>query len=132
MIDGSFSERSKRGQTAKVYYLENAEARLEWARSVGPDCMLCGNQPATETHEIERRSHAPRGWAKACNYLRVCQKCHSGPLATMPHDMQLAYKLWRDPNHFDLNEWNLMANRRVELGAIVQKLLVLWVENKIV
>ena len=61
-------------------------------------------------HEIERRSAAPNNWWHPCNALLLCNRCHSGVFAAMPHAAQLAVKLVADPDDFDLNEWLLIKD----------------------
>lgn len=104
-------------------------------------CMCCGvcpNWPPLAVHEIERRGQAPNRWGHPCNYLLVCQKCHSGPFATMPHAKQLAYKLIADPSCYDLRRWlrirddALLAPNRVtqnEVEAWAQIILASRVES---
>ena len=67
--------------------------------------MCCLINLATDVHEIERRSHAPWRWADVCNYLFVCEECHSEELATMPHARQLAIKQMEDPENYNLQDW---------------------------
>ena len=101
----------RRGKQAD-YYAEHAEARREWAQGRPPLCMVCQGKPdwrGLAVHEIERRSHSRRSFTTA-NYLLVCSPCHEGPVATMPHAMQLAYKLLRDPAHYDLPAWLALAD----------------------
>lgn len=83
--------------------------RKGWANSFNR-CWMCGARSHSglplETHEMERRSHGPQmRWAHRCNYFRACHRCHDGPLATMPHHKQLAYKLLADPKNYDLDSW---------------------------
>lgn len=58
------------------------------------ECFLCRmNQWDLQLHHIERRGqvHCEReDWPE--NWMLVCGSCHRGPLATMPHAKQLAYK----------------------------------------
>ena len=72
-------------------------------------CWVCGGKDyqgwPLETHEIERRSHAPKTCMHECNYFRACKKCHMDDLAAMPHAQQLAYKKEYDPERFDLEQW---------------------------
>jgi hypothetical protein len=83
-----------------------------------------GSANRAEVHEIERKSHAPKRWAHRCNYLLLCHQCHSGPFAAMPHAKQLAVKLVRDPNHFELVTWlrlrdpELRAPERVTIADV--------------
>lgn len=96
----------RKGKQA-AYYAEHAEARRAWAQSRPQVCMVCGEKPdfrGLAVHEIERRSHAKASYNPA-NYLLVCAPCHEGPIATMPHARQLAYKWLRDPEQFDLTVW---------------------------
>ena len=95
-----------------------------------PQCMICGWQESSapdiwlETHEIERRSHAPGRWAHRCNYLLLCNRCHHERIPLMGHAEQLAYKLRCDPEHFDLDAWlrlrdpELRAPQRVRMEDI--------------
>lgn len=83
--------------------------RTEWAKS-RRKCWVCGAKSHAgfplETHEIERRSHAPNHhWAHTCNYFRACKKCHMDDLAAMPHAEQLAYKKLYDPLYYDRETW---------------------------
>lgn len=88
-------------------------------------CMGCARkrQPM-EIHEMERRSHSGKRWAHRCNYLLICRDCHSGAFATMTHAKQLAFKLFWDPEHFDLQAWlrlrdrDLVAPERVTLAEV--------------
>lgn len=104
------------------------EDRLDWRLSQVQRCMYCGQEPSflpLAVHEIERRSHAPDRWGVRCNYLLVCDKCHSGPFATMPHAKQLAVKWICDTEHFDLDAWlrlrdpRLQAPKRVTMAEII-------------
>lgn len=67
--------------------------------------MCCLERRAESVHEIERRSHAPWRWADVCNYLFVCEECHQGELATMPHARQLAIKQMEDEENYNLKDW---------------------------
>jgi 5-methylcytosine-specific restriction endonuclease McrA len=113
---------------ATAYQRSIAEARKAWANSQWQECMACGatpQWPPLAVHEIERRSHAPATWAAECNFLLLCEPCHSGPFATMPHARQLAYKYLRDQDHFDLDAWlrlndpALKAPNRVTMEEIL-------------
>ena len=93
---------------SKEYYLSIKDDRDVWG-SQFPECMNCG-QKATwlplETHEIERRSHAPRSWGHRCNYLRLCSVngCHN-EVDQRSHAEQLNLKREKDPDHYDLQAW---------------------------
>lgn len=60
-------------------------------------CFVCGTKrcwPRLAVHHIERRPHCyrpHRDWIE--NLFLACTNCHDGPLATMPHAKQLAYKV---------------------------------------
>lgn len=108
-----------------------AKGRDRWRRmQMEQDgyCMLCSSQPATEVHEIERRSHAPRTWAHTCNYLHLCHDCHHGRIPKMDHAEQLAVKLICDPRNFALVQWlklrdpDLKAPERVTMEDIANHL----------
>ena len=93
---------------AQRYSVQAEQDRSTWKREQLSRCMFCGlspHWPELQVHEIERRSQAPRTWAQRCNFLLLCQSCHAGPFATMPHAKQLALKYLRDPLHYDLQEW---------------------------
>lgn len=119
------------------YYESIRREREDWRASKNERCMVCGwpenggewgQWKWLETHEMERRSRAPGRWAHPCNYLLVCNICHNGPLAAMPHKTQLAYKLGEDPKDFDLEAWlrirdpDLRAPRRVTMEEIREEL----------
>ena len=110
--------------------------RNAWHLSVPQMCMICGVADSTtmhglQVHEIERRSQAPGRWGHRCNYLIVCQECHTtlgGKFWT--HARQLAVKLIRDVRHFDLLAWlrlrdqELKAPDRVTMLEIVSHLVL--------
>ena len=116
---------------AAEYYRSVKDDRQAWRDSTPAICMHCCNPEdwnGLQTHEIERRSQAQRTWGHRCNYLLLCERCHAGPFAAMPHSQQLAIKLIRDPNYFDLKEWlrlkdpELKAPERVTLSEVVAHL----------
>jgi hypothetical protein len=96
---------------ARAYYIENRVARIEWRLSVPEACMICEWSEERcgfkwlETHEIERRSHAAGRWADPCNYLLLCNYCHSDTIPAMSHAEQLAVKWKKDKKHFNLEDW---------------------------
>lgn len=120
---------------AKAYLKENADKKQEWRLSQPQFCMLCGKKAdwlPLSVHEIERRGHAPTRWGEVCNYLLICCRCHEGPFATMKHSVQLAIKLIRDPENYDLQAWlrikdkELRAPNRVtqdEVDAVVNEII---------
>ena len=66
-------------------------------------CFVCGKREPMnpgelsrlQTHHVERKSQSHKSrYNHPVNYLRCCLACHEGPLATMAHARQLAYK-WR-------------------------------------
>ena len=94
--------------------------REAWRESVPQVCMWCGTADASalwgpcgglQIHEMERRSHASKRWWHRCNGLLLCGVCHGMDFAAMPHAAQLAVKLARDPEHFDLAEWLAIGSR---------------------
>lgn len=109
-------------------------ARVAWKLQAPARCMGCNSRwqdvGPLEIHEIERRSHS-RNWAHPCNYLLLCQECHAGKFATMPHAQQLAHKLKYDPLHFDLDHWlrirdpELRAPNRVTMDEIMEAIRTL-------
>ena len=117
---------------ARLYYINNRVARIEWRLSVPEKCMVCEwvmNQCGfrwLETHEIERRSHAASRWADPCNYLLVCNQCHSERITLMSHAEQLAIKWTQDNKNFNLEDWlrlrgpELRAPNRVTLENIAE------------
>lgn len=74
----------------------------EWA-SLFHWCFACGRSGvALQVHHIERRPHCYKphqDWTE--NLFKACVECHQGPLATMPHRVQLAYKWVSDPSGWD-------------------------------
>jgi len=115
------------------YYDEVKEEREAWRASMPGNCMYCGTLecnawPGLDVHEIERKSHAPKSWGNTANYLKICRSCHDGPFATMDHSRQLAIKLIKDFEHFDLLEWlrirdpQLQAPDRVTMDEILAHL----------
>lgn len=119
------------------YARQVRDDREDW-RAVTPDfCMWCGaagqasfGYSPLHIHEMERRSHASGRWGVRCNYLKLCNDCHADVFDTMPHAKQLAVKLVKDPDHFDLEQWlrlrdpALLAPERVTMDDIVQHLIV--------
>jgi len=112
--------------------------RKEWA--IRHDrCWVCAAKEyqgfPLETHEIERRSQAPKRWMYKCNYFRACKKCHMDELATMSHARQLAYKHIYDHDEFDLEGWlrlrdpELLAPRRVTAQEIADQVIQLQEEG---
>ena len=117
---------------ATTYYNSVKAARVEWANSKPAECMACGSKGGfvgLQIHEIERRSHAADAWAHWSNYLLVCQECHDGLFASMPHAKQLAHKWLADKEDFHLMHWlslrdpMLRAPNRVTMGEVLE-----WVE----
>lgn len=115
------------------YYLTVRDDRELWRKQTPDACMYCGQMNVhfpLEIHEIERKSHAPERWGVRSNYLKLCRYCHSHEFAAMPHAKQLAVKLCRDIDNFDLDEWlrirdpELRAPERVTLQDVVQYLRV--------
>jgi len=115
------------------YYDSIHPDREEWRQETPDCCMYCGTLevnawPGLDIHEIERKSHAPNAWGDRCNYLKLCRRCHAGPFANMDHARQLAVKLIRDPEYFDLWAWlrlrdpQLNAPDRVTMDEIVSHL----------
>jgi hypothetical protein len=115
------------------HYLAGRDDRKQWAEDVGlTRCMACRKLLTGvwtgEIHEIERRSHTATPYHR-CNFLLLCRDCHAGPFANMPHARQLAYKLLRDSEHFDLEAWLRLrypdgqAPNRVTLREVVRELI---------
>ena len=83
-----------------------------WDKSYGV-CMVCMWKPGTrwphqswysrylETHEIARGVHRAKAILEPSTFLRVCRWCHQETVNSMPFAQQLAYKLVRDPIHYD-------------------------------
>lgn len=84
------------------------EDREQWRIEQLQVCMYCGGNRSflpLQVHEIERRSQAPTRWNHRANLLLLCETCHSGPFATMPHSDQLAVKMVADPENYNLEAW---------------------------
>ncbi len=90
---------------ADNYYRRVKADREAWRAEMPQACMYCGRDFMLQVHEIERRGQAGTRWGQRCNYLLLCEICHAGPFATMPHEAQLAVKLVADGKHFNLTEW---------------------------
>jgi len=109
---------------SRTYYRSIRDDRDAWRDEMPQVCMCCGRKGHLEIHEIERKSQAPTRWAKRCNYLLLLNSCHAGPFASMEHARQLAFKLIRDPENFDLMGWlaikdpGLRAPERVTMDEI--------------
>lgn len=93
---------------AREYYDTIRQDREAWAAQF-TTCMNCGTKASwlpLETHEIERKSHAPRSWAHRCNYLRLCSTngCHNA-VDQRTHAAQLRLKRDKDPENYDLQAW---------------------------
>lgn len=115
------------------YNMDARKLRNKWRDSlIDPDrCMYCGKGdgwPGLQIHEIERRSQAAGRWAHTANFLVLCEQCHADEFGAMPHARQLAVKLLKDAEHFDLSAWlkikdpELRAPERVTLRDISQHL----------
>ena len=65
-------------------------------------CGCKGDWRGLEVHEIERRSAAPRNWAKVCSYLLICGTCHAVDFAAMDKAKQLRVKMEKDAEHYSL------------------------------
>jgi len=96
---------------ATAYYRSIKKDRDLWRDTRPHKCMCCGSQHYLEIHEIERRSHASNNWWHRSTALLLCQTCHAGPFAAMPHVRQLAYKYLRDFMSFDLTAWLNISGR---------------------
>lgn len=94
---------------AKAYERKVKKDRDAWSANF-TECMACGSRHNLQTHEIVRRSQAPKRWGHRANYLRLCNLCHEGPFAAMPHVMQLAIKYARDFDNYNLGEWLLILD----------------------
>jgi len=110
--------------------------RTAWGKEarkrMGYRCMGCGKRKsALQIHEIERRGHAPGRWAHRCNYLLLCPTCHGWMFDCMPHAEQLAFKLYWDTHHYDLDSWlrlrdpELLAPHRIEISEVEEYLSIL-------
>lgn len=75
----------------------------------------CGD---LHVHEIIRRSRLPRSWAHPANYLLLGNRCHDD-LQNAPHVVQLAYKMVRDPDNFDLSWINEHTSPAITLRQIL-------------
>ena len=88
------------------YEKEVAEDRYGWRDLVvHRGCMVCKSHIILDIHEMETRSQAPKNWWHRCNGLLLCRDCHDS-YSSADHALQLAFKLTRDPEHFDLLEWH--------------------------
>ncbi len=91
---------------------EALRQRKEWRKlHRGRKCMWCGIEPATDVHEILRRSQAPAQWSDTCNYLFLCRDCHQSRFDVMPQARQLACKFMQDNEHFNLERFRIIGGR---------------------
>jgi hypothetical protein len=95
---------------ARQYYASIKKDRDAWAKSKHQRCMLCGIFiKSLDIHEILRKSQAPKTWAFPANYLLLDRFCHNSPeIASTTREnliTQLAVKLIRDPENYDLQTW---------------------------
>ena len=93
-----------------------------WDKSYGV-CMLCLWKPGTrwpheawysdglETHEIARGSNRSKAILEPSTFLRACRFCHQEKLDSMPFAQQLAYKMIRDPIHYDRSRVMVILDR---------------------
>lgn len=120
-------------QKAKAYEREVAAEREQWRLSQFPQCMYCDESPQwppLAVHEIERRAHAVKRWAEPCNFLLLCERCHAGEFATMPHAKQLAVKFLRDRENYDLDAWLRLRDPAMEAPRrVTQEEVVRWVKR---
>lgn len=82
-------------------------------------CQCCGKRPATECHEIVRRSTSKKSIEYRCCYLALCHDCHEysvSDYSKYPISRQLALKSIGDPEHFCLATVNKLRGR--DEGAI--------------
>ncbi len=116
--------------------------RKAWAESK-IKCWICGVSTYAgfplETHEMERKSHAPNhSWAAKENYFCACKRCHMDDLAAMPHAKQLAYKYIRDVENYDLEAWlrvkdpSLRAPNRVTEDEVMDAVKEIVLKQEIV
>ena len=89
-------------------------------------CMICGKRSGLETHEIARGSHRRAAYGRRCCWLRLCRDCHDacGRYALWPVERQLALKLLRDSEHYDLEAFNAVRPR--DIHAITQSEVNSW------
>lgn len=103
--------------TAQQYAARYRHDRNGWRDLMPQRCMWCGKSEREATcgltiHEMERKSHAPRRWAKRINYLLLCwEPCHRVIFDSMPHAAQLAIKKLHDPRHYKLKAWHAIGGR---------------------
>lgn len=116
----------------------SAKKRQERAETDGPRreyremfvmCQICCRRKATETHEIARGAHRSEGIRARCAWLCVCRRCHDdevGDYSRWPVTRQLAAKLVRDTEFFDLDIINKIRGR--DADAITLADVAKWLE----
>jgi hypothetical protein len=96
-------------------------------------CMCCQKplipQLVPHCHEIETKAVATgNAWNHPCNFLKLCGECHQGRIPYWGRAKQLALKLARDFDRFDLCAWlrikdpDLNAPDRVTIDDILPHL----------
>ena len=98
-----------------------------------PQCCMVFPQKdrCLDIHEIERRSACSKRWMHRSNYLLLCRRCHRlMGTAAWPHARQLALKLRRDPQHYDLDAWLRLADPELKApDRVTQAEVEQWVER---
>ncbi len=75
-------------------------------------CMVCGSY-ACDVHEMARGCHRSVAVKHRCCWLSLCRQCHEemDDYAVWPLTRQLAVKLLKDPEYFDLLKFNSIRGR---------------------
>lgn len=125
---------------AATYRKTHQDDRQAWSERFD-SCWLCGgkaNWLALQTHEIYSRAQARNSWAFPANYFRVCQLCHQQTIPTLSMEAQLAYKLLRDAENFDIQPFREVAEkftgrptRLVDEGEILEAVRQLIIQRKL-
>jgi hypothetical protein len=76
-------------------------------------CMICRTSWATQVHEIARGQSRAEAFGEPACWLGVCGECHAelDDYGVWPIVRQLAAKLVRDPENFDIAVVNTVRGR---------------------
>ena len=91
-------------------------------------CMRCQTALATDCHEIARGSYRHIAKMERVAWLCLCPECHEhmGDYSEWPLSRQLALKLLRDPQHFNLKRINEIRGR-ADTGILMFE-VVKWLD----
>ncbi len=116
-------ESTKAAKSRRIH----SKARAEYRQQL---CQVCLFLAASEVHEIARGIARAEAYGERATWLAVCRPCHDylGDYSIWPLERQLAVKLVRDAEHFDLDIFNRVRGRAP--GAIAMEDVVCHLQLK--